>query len=139
MYVYVESDPLDGELLREVVRRRARTATRRLSYVVSQAKVKFTQVFKSGGASDQQCRVEFTVDDSATIVATARAADWRDALDGALRRAAAALLGIHRRSQRRARQMRLAVSSNDAQTKPSSDAGHQRQVSDPEGSGLHWD
>jgi hypothetical protein len=101
--------------------------------------VKFTQVFKPGGASDQQCRVEFTVDDSATIVVTARAADWRDALDGALRCAAAALPGIHIRSQRRARQMRPAVISNDAQIKPSPDAVHQRQVSDPEGSGLHWD
>lgn len=35
MYVYVESDSLAGEQFREVVLRRARTATRRLSYVVS--------------------------------------------------------------------------------------------------------
>ncbi len=81
MYVYVESDPVVGEQFREVVLRRERTATRLLSYAVSQAKVKFTQVFRSGGASDQQCRVEFTVGDSGTVVATARAADWRDALD----------------------------------------------------------
>jgi hypothetical protein len=55
----------------------------------------------------------------------ARAVDWRDALDGALRRAAAALPGIPRRSRLRARQMQLAFISNNARTKPSSDAGQE--------------
>lgn len=123
MDFYFESDHVVGEQFRDVVLRRARTATRRLSYAVSQAKVKFTQVFRSGGVSNQQCRVELTVGDTSTVVATARAADWSEALDGALRRATSALWRIKLRSRLRSRHTLLAVTSNDDRTNSGSDAG----------------
>jgi len=115
VHVYVESDPVVGEQFRAVVLSRARTAARRLSYALTQAKLKFTQVFLSSGASEQHCRVELTVGDTSTVVATAHAANWRDALDGALRRATSALPGINRRNRLHSRH----------HTTPGSDAGRQ--------------
>jgi hypothetical protein len=91
MYVYFESQNPVNDHLREMALRRTRVATRHLSHAVSQAKVQLTKLLEFASPEDKYCRVELTVGDTGTVVGTARAVNWRSALDKALRRAAQAL------------------------------------------------
>jgi hypothetical protein len=102
MHVFFEADFPATDQQRDLVLRRARAATRRLAWAVSQAKVKLTHALGMPGTAAKHCRVELTIGDTSTVIATASGVDWRAALDGALRRAARALPGIQRRSRERA-------------------------------------
>jgi hypothetical protein len=105
MYVYFESQNPVNDHLREMALRRARVATRHLSHAVSQAKVQLTKLLGFASPEDKYCRVELTVGDTGTVVATARAVDWRGALDKALRRAVQALPQMGRRGRGNLRQI----------------------------------
>jgi hypothetical protein len=105
MYVYFESENPVNDQVREMALRRARVATRHLSHSVSQAKVQLTKLLGFASPEDKYCRVELTVGDTGTVVATARAVDWRSALDKALRRAAQALPQMGRRGRGNLRQI----------------------------------
>ena len=108
MHVHFESHHRDGDRLQEWAVRRANFATRRLLNVVSRAKVQLSDAHDSGGLANKHCRVEFTIGDAGAVVATARATDWRAALDWALVRASRALPSLQRRNRKRLRPAALA-------------------------------
>ena len=113
MYVYFQSDTTGADPLRDSIERHARSATRRLSYAVSQAKVRFTSVMGFKGSAEKECRVELTLGEAGAAIGTARGDDWRGALDGALRRAIRALPGMKRRSRGRWRKTTKMVAAQE--------------------------
>jgi hypothetical protein len=113
MHVYFESENTGAEPFKEAIERRARAATRRLSYAVSQARVKFTSVMGFKGSPENECRVELTLGKAGSAIGTARGTDWGGAMDGALRRAIRALPGMRRRSRGRWRQTAKTIASKD--------------------------
>lgn len=101
MQIIFESRDTDGRLLQDVAEQRVRFVLRRLSWLVSQASIRLSDVNGPRGGVDKQCQVEFKTHGNGRIVTTALAADWRSALEGALSRAARRVVRSVRRSQSR--------------------------------------
>ncbi|MDP3251569.1 MAG: HPF/RaiA family ribosome-associated protein [Hydrogenophaga sp.] len=98
MHVLFESRDPEGAQLRELAVRRVRFVMRRLAWLVPRAKVQLSDINGPRGGVDKRCQVELKTDSSGTVVITSMARDWRSALEGALARAARALVRIWRRT-----------------------------------------
>jgi hypothetical protein len=92
MQIVFESRDPEGAQLRELAVRRVRFVMRRLSWLVPRATVHLSDVNGPRGGIDKRCQLELKTDHSGTLVVTSMAHDWRSALEGALSRAARALL-----------------------------------------------
>ena len=103
MQIIFESRDTEGRQLQGVAEQRVRFVLRRLSWLVSQASIRLSDVNGPRGGVDKQCQVEFKMHGNGRIVTTALAADWRSALEGALARAATRVVRSVRRSQSRQR------------------------------------
>jgi hypothetical protein len=92
MQIVFESRDPEGAQLRELAVRRVRFVMRRLSWLVPRATVHLSDVNGPRGGIDKRCQLELKTDHSGTVVVTSMAHDWRTALEGALGRAARALV-----------------------------------------------
>ncbi len=93
--------------LRDWALQRASFVLRRLSWRVTHATVRFSDVDGQRHGVDKRCQVSLVADDGSPVVVTATARDWRTALNEALTRAASAFRRLFgraldaRRTQRR--------------------------------------
>jgi hypothetical protein len=101
MQIVFESRDPEGAQLRDVAVRRVRFVMRRLSWLVPRATVHLSDVNGPRGGIDKRCQLELKTDHSGTVVVTSMAHDWRSALEGALSRAARALLRSWQRHGKR--------------------------------------
>jgi hypothetical protein len=101
MQVVFESRDPEGAQLRELTVRRVRFVMRRLSWLVPRAKVHLSDVNGPRGGIDKRCQLELKTDHYGTVVVTSMAHDWRAALEGALSRAARALMRSWQRHGKR--------------------------------------
>jgi len=108
MQVLFESRDRHGAEWREVAVRRLRFVLRRLSWLVPRARVQLFDVNGPRGGVDKQCRVELKTANAGTVVVTAMAREWHDALDTALARSARTLVRTWRRGQPQRRMPRPA-------------------------------
>jgi len=109
MQVLFESrDPQSAQLGKLAVRR-VRFVMRRLTWLVSRAKVQLSDVNGPRGGVDKRCQVELNTDSSGTAVITSMARDWRSALEAALDRAARVLMRNWRRVRDHDRPRRGAI------------------------------
>jgi hypothetical protein len=103
MQVLFESRDVHADHLRELADRRARFVMRRLTWLVSRARIQLSDLNGPRGGLDKRCRVELKTQGSGSVVIISIARDWRKAIDEALARAAHALVRVWRRSQDRKR------------------------------------
>lgn len=103
MQVIFESRDAGGAELREVSVERVRFALRRLTAMVSRAKVQFSDVNGPRGGVDKRCQVELHSESAGTVVIASLASDWRTALDRSLGRAARVLKRSLQRSHKASR------------------------------------
>ena len=96
--------------LRDLTERRVRFVLRRLSWLVPRAEVQMSDVNGPRGGIDKRCQVALQTDGAGSVVVTAVAKDWRNALDNALARAARFLMRLWRR-ENDFRRMRLRLIS----------------------------
>jgi hypothetical protein len=113
MQIIFESRDADASQMRELSVERVRFALRRLTDLVPQAKVQFTDINGPRGGVDKRCQVELKTDSTGTVVIASLARDWRTALDRSLTRATRVLTRSLQRSQKpvRGRTSRLALDS----------------------------
>ena len=97
MNVLFESRDPQRAHLRALTLLRVRFVLRRLAWLVPTVKVRLSNDDASRGGVDKHCRVEVLTQGRSAIVVHTRAASWREALDGALARAARLLLRASRR------------------------------------------
>lgn len=111
MRVIFESRDANGSHMREVSVQRVQFALRRLSALVSSAKVQMSDVNGPRGGLDKCCHVELNTGGSGTVVISSLAKDWRSALERSLRRAVRVLKRSLQRSQKpsRGRSLRPSV------------------------------
>jgi ribosome-associated translation inhibitor RaiA len=109
MQIVFESRDPEGAQLRELVERRVRFVTRRMSWLVPRAKVQLSDINGPRGGVDKRCQVEFKTHGAGSIVFTAMARDWRSALDGALSRAAKSLVRSWQRDHQEKRRTKRAM------------------------------
>lgn len=95
--------------LRETAVRRVGFVMRRLSWLVTHVRVRFTDVNGPRGGVDKHCQVELATAGKGHVVASSTAADWRKAFEQALGRAARALVRTRQRSRRPVRGHRVAA------------------------------
>jgi hypothetical protein len=98
MQVLFESWDPEAIAMRDLAEKRVRFSMRRLTWLVPRAKVQLLDVNGPRGGVDKRCQIELKTDGSGTVVIIAMARDWRSALDGALARAARAVLRLDQRS-----------------------------------------
>lgn len=110
MQVHIESRALHAATLRDLAQRRVRFVMRRLAWLVPSAKVQLSDVNGPRGGVDKRCQVELQPLGLPPIVTTCVAADWRQALDQALKRAARTLMRQWHRHQAVPRGERSALS-----------------------------
>ena len=108
MQIVFQSRDADGANLRKLAIERVQFAMRRLSWLVPRAKVLLSDINGPHGGVDKRCQLEFKTEGKGTVVVTAIARDWGDALNSALSRAARKLVREFRkaRSQTRSRPVR---------------------------------
>jgi hypothetical protein len=99
MQVLFEARDPEGAPLRELAIRRARFVMRRLSWLVPRARICLSDDNGPRGGVDKRCQVELSTQHGGVLVVTTVARDWRTALDGALARAARAVVRRLRRVQ----------------------------------------
>ena len=102
MQVIFEAREAEAAALRELPERRLHFVLRRLRWLVPQARIRMADNNGPRGGVDKRCQVELRTEGGGTVVVTAVARHWRDALDQALARAGRALLRGWQRSRRRA-------------------------------------
>lgn len=102
MQVVFESRDPDGAKMRDTAERRVKFVMRRLSWLVPRATVHLSDVNGPRGGIDKRCQLELKTEHSGTVVVTSMAHDWRGALEGALGRAARALVRSWQRSGKQA-------------------------------------
>jgi len=103
MQVLFEARDPEGAPLRDVAIRRARFVMRRLAWLVPRARICLSDDNGPRGGVDKRCQIELSTAQGGPLVVTTVARDWRTALDGALARAARALVRRLRRSRLQAR------------------------------------
>lgn len=91
MQVQIETRAVQAAPLREFAEQRLRFAMRRLSGLVSRARVQLSDVNGPRCGLDKQCRVELQTAAGRPVVVTSVARDWQGALEQALSRAHVAL------------------------------------------------
>ena len=96
--VFKARDP-EAAHLDELAQRRLRFVLRRLAWLVPRATVQLSDVNGPRGGVDKRCQVELSTQHGGVLVVTTVARDWRTALDGALARAARAVVRRLRRVQ----------------------------------------
>ncbi|MFN9473202.1 HPF/RaiA family ribosome-associated protein [Acidovorax sp.] len=84
-------------LSKEVAHDRLRFSLRRLSAWIRRANVDFVDVNGPRGGQDKQCRLELTTSKFGLVVVSARAGDWRMALNKAVARAVRKLMSSVKR------------------------------------------
>ncbi len=89
----------DSPGLRRQAERRLRFVTRRLRWLVPQARIQLRDINGPRGGVDKRCQVELRTSGAGTIVVTAVARHWHEALDRALNRAARSLVRAWRRAR----------------------------------------
>lgn len=99
MQVLFEARDPEGAPLRDLAIRRARFVMRRLSWLVPRARICLSDDNGPRGGVDKRCQIELSTQQGGVLVVTTVARDWRTALDGALARAARAVVRRLRRSQ----------------------------------------
>ena len=92
MQVIFQSRDAEGAQMRSEAVRRVHFVLRRLSWLVPRAKVQLDDINGPHGGVDKRCQLEFKTNTSGTVVVTAVARNWNDALNSALTRAARALV-----------------------------------------------
>jgi ribosome-associated translation inhibitor RaiA len=92
MQIVFESRDPEAAQMREIAVNRLRFVMRRLNWLVPRATLHLSDVNGPRGGIDKRCQLELKTDHAGTVVVTAMAHDWRAALDGAMGRAARALL-----------------------------------------------
>ena len=102
MQVIFEAREAEAAALRELAERRLHFVLRRLRWLVPQARIRMADINGPRGGVDKRCQVELRTEGGGTVVVTAVARHWRDALAQALARAGRALLRGWQRSRRRA-------------------------------------
>lgn len=100
MQVVFETRERDAAPWRPLAERRLRFVMRRLRWLVPQARIRLSDINGPRGGVDKRCQVELHTAGLGTVVVTAVARHWREALDRALGRAAQALLRTWRRARR---------------------------------------
>lgn len=98
MQVLFSSRHRDANELRDIAERRVRFVLRRRVSLVPRVTLSLSDVNGMRGGVDKRCRVVLQTAGSGTVVVTALARTWRNAIDGALARAAASLLRDWRRA-----------------------------------------
>lgn len=99
MQVIFETREPEAARWRRTAVRRLRFVTRRLHWLVPQARIRFSDINGPRGGVDKRCQVELHTAGAGTVVVTAVATHWPAALDRALSRAARALLRAWRRAR----------------------------------------
>lgn len=89
--VFQSRDP-GGAEMRAVAIERVQFAMRRLKWLVPTARVQLSDINGSHGGVDKRCLLEFKTASKGSVVVTAVARDWGDALNSALSRAARKLV-----------------------------------------------
>jgi uncharacterized protein YndB with AHSA1/START domain len=102
MQVIFEAREAEAAALRDLAERRLHFVLRRLRWLVPQARIRMADINGPRGGVDKRCQVELRTEGGGTVVVTAVARHWRDALDQALARAGRALLRGWQRSRRHA-------------------------------------
>lgn len=92
MQVIFQSRDPEGSELRNLAVQRVRFVLRRLSWLVPRAKVQLDDINGPHGGVDKRCQLEFKTSTLGTVVVTAIARNWGDALNSALARAARTLV-----------------------------------------------
>jgi hypothetical protein len=113
MQVIFEAREADAAKLREVAERRLHFVLRRLRWLVPQARIRLVDVNGPRGGVDKRCQVELHTDGGGTVVVTAVARHWREALDQAVARAGRALLRGWQRGLQRSRRRTAPALSPD--------------------------
>ncbi len=105
MQIVFQSRDAEGASMRKLAIERVQFAMRRLSWLVPRAKVQLSDINGPHGGVDKRCQLEFKTANKGTVVVTAIAREWGEALNGALARAARKLVREFRktRNQTRAR------------------------------------
>lgn len=96
MELQVVSDQALAPAQRRLVEQRVRDATRRMAHVVRRAVVRLRDVNGPKGGMDQQCLIELSPEQGATLVVVQRAGHWRASLEKALDRVVQSLQRQHR-------------------------------------------
>lgn len=92
MQVIFQSRDVQGAEMRNLAEQRVRFVMRRLSWLVPRAKVRLEDINGPHGGVDKRCQLEFKTNGSGTVVVTAVARNWSDALNNALARATRTLV-----------------------------------------------
>jgi hypothetical protein len=126
MQIIFESRESAGPHMRDLCIARVRFVLRRLSALISRAKVQFSDVNGPRGGVDKRCQVELKTETTGTVVITSLAGDWRTALDRSLVRATRVVRRALQRSQKpnRGRTSRSAP-ENTANTNMTGDRAHE--------------
>ena len=103
MQVIFEAREADAAEWRGLAERRLHFVLRRLRWLVPQARIQLKDVNGPRGGVDKRCQVELRTDGAGTVVVTAVARHWRDAVDQAVSRAGRALLRGWKRGLQRSR------------------------------------
>jgi hypothetical protein len=109
MQVIFHSRDPEGNEMRNLAVERVRFVMRRMSWLVPHAKVQLEDINGPHGGVDKRCQLEFKTHTSGTVVVTAIASSWSDALNGALARAARALVRGWQRNRAHPRLRQSAV------------------------------
>ena len=92
MQVIFQSRDAAGAQMRDFAVRRVHFVMRRMSWLVPRAKVQLDDVNGPHGGADKRCHLEFKTSASGTVVVTATARNWNDALNRALARGTRAIM-----------------------------------------------
>ena len=109
MQVIFQSRDAEGAQMRGEAVRRVHFVLRRLSWLVPRAKVHLDDINGPHGGVDKRCQLEFRTNASGTVVVTAVAGNWSDALNSALARAARTLVRVWQRNRAHPRMRPMAV------------------------------
>lgn len=112
MQVIFQSRDPDGAQMRSLAVQRVRFVMRRLSWLVPRAKVQLEDINGPHGGVDKRCQLEFKTTSSGTVVVSAIARNWSDALNSALARAARMLVRGWQRSRAHPRLRQPTVGSD---------------------------
>ncbi|MBC7682945.1 MAG: HPF/RaiA family ribosome-associated protein [Ferruginibacter sp.] len=103
MQVLFQSRAPQDDEFRELVERRVRFVTRRLSGLVPRVKVQLSDVNGPRGGIDKRCQLALQTETAGTVVVTSTARNWRLAVDQALGRAGRVLRQLVQRQRTQAR------------------------------------
>lgn len=113
MEVLFEARHQDGARIREFAVSRVQFVMRRLAWLVSRAKVRFSDLNGPRGGVDKCCHLELKTDRAGTVTITSKASDWHAALETSLERASRMLLRKRQRRRDLDRSRHIAIDIED--------------------------